>query len=280
MVLRCPRGLKRACRRRFATLLQCLPQLPACIWDCILSWRLGNTPPAVPEVLFVQEDGKRVERLPLAKLPQPAEGVLRIVIVSDTHERHRLVQVPPGDIFLHCGDILMSSSLAGQERGLRVLRDFNSWLSTVPCREKVVIGGNHDRSLERLGDQAQSIISAAFVLQDESVMLSEAGIKVYGNAWSRGHSHNRAWQTDEPQLSHACQGADIVMTHLCSEEIEKALLAEARPRLWASGHCHEFHGVQDRHGILFVNASIHDRKYNPVQPPVVVDLLKSNKAST
>lgn len=174
----------------------------------------------------------------------------------------------------------MSSSLALQERGLRVLRDFNSWLETLPCREKVVIGGNHDRSLERLGDQAQSILSAAVVLQDESTVLSEAGIKVYGNAWSRGHSHNRAWQTDEPQLSAACQGADVVMTHLCSEVIEEALLREARPRLWASGHAHEAHGVQDRHGILFVNACIHDRKYNPVQPPVVVDLLKENKASS
>lgn len=49
-------------------------------------------------------------------------------------------------------------------------------------------------------------------------------------------------------------------------------MTHARPLLWASGHHHDSHGVTERDGTIFVNAAIHDAQYNPLQPPVVVDI--------
>jgi len=271
------KSLKRCCKRCAVRVLRRLPKLPTWFWDSFVHWRLGNKALDVPQVLYVQDsslDAPAVS-LPLKGLPPQQEGFVRLVIISDTHERHRLVQLPAADVFLHCGDILMSSSLARQDRGIRVLRDFNSWLGSLPCAEKVVIGGNHDKALEELGGVANEVISDAILLQDSSAMLPRAGLKVYGNAWSRGESHNRSWQTREPLISDAVHGADVVMSHACNETIEDAVLQKAQPRLWASGHYHREHGVNKRGGTLFVNAAILDRKHNPHQAPVVVDLPKA-----
>jgi len=44
---------------------------------------------------------------------------LTIVLISDTHELHREVEVPPGDILIHAGDFTMNSKSAEK------LLDFN-----------------------------------------------------------------------------------------------------------------------------------------------------------
>jgi len=245
---------------------------PTPLMDLFLHFRVGNAPAAAPQVDYVAEGGSEAQRMPLSDLPKQADGMLRVVVISDTHERHRQLTLPAGDLLLHCGDILMSSSLGTQGRGERVLRDFNEWLESAPCKERVVVGGNHDAALERLGGAARQLLPAATLLQDSSEQLRSAGLRVYGHGHSTGHSHNRAWQTGQPEVSDACDGADIVLTHGCSPELQAAVLTRAQPVLWASGHNHERHGARREGGLLFVNAAIHDARYRPVQPPVVVDL--------
>lgn len=254
--------------------LKCLPPLPKCVLDCYVSRCVGNKPPTEPEVLYISllDDTEVAERLPLEELPAQVGKTVRLVIISDTHERHRQVSVPVGDVLVHCGDILMASSLAVQSRGERVLRDFNEWLATVPCQEKVVIGGNHDSALLRLGTGAAAIITNAVLLDDTAVSLLASGLKIYGNSHSEGATHNRAWQA-APTVSDACADADIVLSHECSERLRHEVLPRCRPTVWASGHHHDRHGIGFSDGTLFANAAIMDKKHNPVQPPIVVDLV-------
>jgi len=235
-------------------------------------FRVGNKPSPHPCVLFVSEPGQQPVTIALSELPVPRHDFVRLVIISDTHERHRLVQLPAGDVFFHCGDILMSSSLPVQSRGTRVLEDFNRWLEDLPFPEKVVIGGNHDTSIKLLGSRAQELLRGAVLLQDSRADLPLSGLAVYGNAYSEGSSHNEAWQSQMPIVSTACEGVDIVVTHHCTPSIKAAVLACSRPRIWASGHCHDSHGVHEDEGTLYVNAAIQDCKYRPLQYPVVVDL--------
>lgn len=288
---------KRGCFQQFKRCLSrivSIVKVPDCIWDAYVERRCGRFPLDAPRLVdFVvgvqskgaQNDGTasspsasplEVRRIPLEELPPKALGTVRFVVVSDTHERHREVVVPPGDVLLHCGDILMSSSLTWQGRGLRVLADFNDWLSTVPCRERVVVGGNHDWALEQLPmAQQKTMLSAAMLLHDECVSLPMSGVKVYGNAHSTGHSNNRAWQTPEAKVSSCCADAEVVVTHHSTWSLQEAVLAQAKPLLWASGHAHEAHGAVRRGSTLFVNASISNVKYNPVQAPFVVDIRTS-----
>jgi len=247
--------------------------VPSVLFDLYVWYKLGSSGPEVPQVLFVRRPGADGELMALKDLPPPAAGTRRLVVVSDTHERHRQVVLPEGDVLLHCGDILMSSSLAATSRGLGILEDFNLWLGTAPCKERVVIGGNHDVILESLGDAgAQELLSNAIFVQDASVVLPLAGIKVYGNAFSVGDSHNVAWQGERPDVSDECVGADVVMTHLAEPSIVEEVLRRTKPLLWVSGHAHADYGVTQNDGITFVNAAIMDMEYQPVQAPVVVDL--------
>lgn len=268
--------IRKACKRCAVRLLCCIPRLPACLWDRYVDVRVGTTQPSHPEVDFLSHPDAPPERVFLNRLPAKDVGTIRFVIISDTHERHRLVSLPKGDVFLHCGDIFMSSTLSTKHRGKRVLLDFNDWLqSEVQCAEKVIIGGNHDEVLQDLGDETRAILSAARWLQDSCVELPLAGMKVYGNGYSQGDSHNKAWQCEgrAPSICRdACAGADVVMTHCCDSLVREEVFLLTRPQLWASGHWHDEHGIREHEGVIFVNAAIQDKGYNPTQPPIVVDL--------
>ena len=48
----------------------------------------------------VEEELERVE----IKVTEKREDVIRIVLISDTHNRHRTMQMPEGDILIHAGD--------------------------------------------------------------------------------------------------------------------------------------------------------------------------------
>jgi hypothetical protein len=60
---------------------------------------------------------------------------MRIVYISDTHELHRELSVPAGDLFIHAGDFTFFS-----ER-LSMYRDFNEWLGELPHTYKLVVPG-------------------------------------------------------------------------------------------------------------------------------------------
>jgi len=267
--------LKKRAKAVGVSVLQAIPPMPSCIMDTYVSTMVGKQAPAVPMVDFVPQclGAHEVQRLPMEELPAKVPGSIRLVIVSDTHERHQQVSVPAGDIFVHCGDILMASSLSVQSRGIMVLTDFDEWLDTIPCTDKVVIGGNHDIALQR----APHLITNAVMLNDSAVEVS--GLKVYGNSYSEGDSHNTAWQTAVPSVSDACNGADVVVSHECADSLQQAVFARCQPAVWASGHNHDEHGVKWQNDILFANAAIQDEGYSPVQPPVVVDLLPKSAAA-
>lgn len=64
---------------------------------------------------------------------------MRIVAVSDTHGFNQ--KLPEGDIFIHCGDFCNSGSTDN-------VIDFCNYLSTLKFKHKIVIGGNHELSLD------------------------------------------------------------------------------------------------------------------------------------
>ena len=55
---------------------------------------------------------------------------LRVVCISDTHELHRELQVPSGDLLIHAGDFTFFG------RGTRAIIDFNDWLGNQPHPHK------------------------------------------------------------------------------------------------------------------------------------------------
>ena len=63
----------------------------------------------------------------------PSE-TLRIVCISDTHGEDPSPRLPPGDIFIHAGDLTDPGSLLELERAY-------GWISKLPYPVKVVVAG-------------------------------------------------------------------------------------------------------------------------------------------
>jgi hypothetical protein len=150
-------------------------------------------------------------------LPIKQPGTLRLIIVSDTHERHtKLGNIPIGDIFIHCGDILMTSGYSSNKSGLKKLYWFNEWIQSIPCTHKLVIAGNHDTVLEKIGKEAvQSILTNAIYL--ENCMIEIDQLMIWGTPSSSGKSGNTAFQSQtftKKTLEEAPLAAvDILLSH-------------------------------------------------------------------
>ncbi len=165
---------------------------------------------------------------------------MRIVCLSDTHNHHDRVLVPDGDLVVHCGD----STRRGTEKEIR---RFAKWFAALPHRHKIVISGNHDFDFER-NPAGRTWITGATYLQDEGVEI----LLTHGPPMGI--------------LDRTYRGE-----HVGCEELTAAV-ARVRPKLHVFGHIHECAGELVQDGVRYVNAAICDLRYQPVLPPIVVDL--------
>lgn len=220
-------------------------------------------------------------------MPPKANGVVRIIVVSDTHCQHgELGALPEGDLFVHCGDILMSGRLWTDAGQVKQLQAFNSWLGHVPCTTKVVIMGNHEMVAPSLGrEQLAALLPNAKYLENEA--WDVCGLRMFATPLSRGHSGNAAFQDDafatatEAAANATTDPVDILITHGPSQsnitsrstpgELEP-WAKHLQPRLHLWGHAHALHGVRFADGIVSVCASIMDVQYCPVNFVVVIDI--------
>jgi hypothetical protein len=227
-------------------------------------------------------------------------GTVRVCVLSDTHDRHHLFEnLPPCDIFIHCGDIGMSGRFYSDETLKSRLKRFNDWIGGIPATHKIVVGGNHDRLLELLTpEEAQEILSQAVYLCNSHTEVM--GLRIFGSPLSHGTSGNNAFQSLEfeedfkDKVSKSGTDAvdiDILITHGPCHHLGAAV----RPRLaHINGHLHNLHGVKR----VQLSASVHDltdvgidhssssgagswlriaapimnARYQPKQLPIVVDL--------
>lgn len=206
---------------------------------------------------------------------------MKIVCISDTHGKHKQIELPDGDILIHAGDISGRGEIWQVE-------SFLQWFSAQPHPYKVFIAGNHDFLAEQNATLFKELIPDNIIyLNDEGVEI--AGIKIWGSPvspWFYDWAFNR--QRGEDIKRHwdlIPEDTDILITHgpvhgirdltfdrqqVGCEELRK-LIWEIHPRLHICGHIHEAYGTSKVDGITFINASILDLKYQVAHSPVVID---------
>lgn len=211
--------------------------------------------------------------------------MLRIVLLSDTHNSNEEIVVPDGDILIHAGD----ATNLGQVDEITLFAD---WFGNLPHRYKIFVAGNHDWLFEKRPKFARSLIANAIYLQDSFVEIE--GLKIYGSPWqprffdwafnlNRGAELAEKWRLIPHNI-------DILITHgppfgildvtprgdlAGCEELRKRVEEIAqfgKLKLHVFGHIHLGYGTIEKFGVKFANASNCDESYMPTNPPLVFDL--------
>ena len=210
----------------------------------------------------------------------------RVTVISDTHCRHGEIDLPAGDLLIHCGDMFDLFSKMPQRLFSRTpdrIAAMDAWLGRQRFDRILCIGGNHDRELETaLGRQPQPFRNAHF-LHDETV--DYRGLKIHGASWVPflpSHAFFKgpaaladAWALVPP-------GIDILVTHTPPQGILDASrggqslgcpaladeLPRIAPRVHCFGHVHASVGQRKLGDTLFINAASIESGTGNMLPPV------------
>lgn len=232
---------------------------------------------------------------------------MKIAVFSDTHNKHKQIELPECDIAIFAGD---ATSVGHKHE----VESFLNWYGKqYQCKHKVFIAGNHDKSFdkkfyhsfedhdlfkenEHLGkpgwlvdmlDRARVVFQVHY-LENSSVTLE--GIKIWGSPitpsfyrqyWAFNADRNEEIQSYWNQIP---SDANIVVTHgpvhgkldYIPESSEyvgcvdlKAKIEEVKPALFVCGHIHSGRGVYRTDDTLYVNPSIMDNTYEKQGDPMV-----------
>lgn len=203
---------------------------------------------------------------------------MRVVCISDTHEFHREVEVPDGDMLIHAGDFThLSDPLA--------LHDFNKWLGDLPHAYKIVVPGNHDGLLEE--PEEREIITNAKLLVNSRVKIQ--GVRIWGSPVTSlpGQPFGVPKNTDRKKLwAQIPDDTNILVTHSpafgildtevgstvhqgCPELL--AAIKRVQPRLHVCGHVHGGYGIYRSGHTMHVNAALYDELGGMERQPIVFE---------
>ncbi len=205
---------------------------------------------------------------------------IKVVAISDTHNGHNKVVIPPCDILIHAGD----ESYRGNKEEVEL---FARWFDKQPAKHLVWIPGNHSLGVEAHWPNSKTWLSdispRTNILMNSDVTLE--GLKIWGSpvtpyfhgwAWNvvRGAPIKKYWDMIPTDT-------DIVVTHgpplgildavsrngehVGCKDLMDAML-RIKPKVHIFGHIHEGYGRQQL-GTLYLNAAVMDEHYNPVNAP-------------
>lgn len=209
---------------------------------------------------------------------------MRIVCISDTHNKHKDIVIPEGDVLIHAGDFTNRGTY-------KEFCIFVNWLSEIKHNYKKIflIAGNHDFIMESNPSVASELSEHCEYLLDKEYIYD--GLKFYGAPWqptyfnwafnvNRGTAialkwkmipedtnvlitHGPAWGIlDKNKNGDSCGCKDLLDRLSYLDEL----------KLLISGHIHEDYNQIYIGKTHYVNASICNILHEPINPPIVIDL--------
>lgn len=224
---------------------------------------------------------------------------MKITCIADLHGFYP--ELPGGDLLIVAGDL---TSLHTEAEHF----EFNEWLENQEYKKIILVAGNHDTWIEKNECAGFADYDGQKVeyLCDSGTEFE--GLKIWGSPYTASfkgiHSKCMAFtihigcDTDywlDEHWQQIPEDIDILITHgppfgILDETLRgecvgsKSLLIkslEVAPRLHAYGHIHEQGGKQfimkrpgygDENNTIYINASIMNEKYQPVNIPITIEI--------
>ncbi len=208
---------------------------------------------------------------------------MKLVLISDTHARHRdLAKLPSGNMIIHAGDFCHYGGEAG-------LADFLTWYVDLPYEYRILIAGNHDFKAAEERESFRSQLPPSIIyLEDEGVSIG--GVNFWGSPVSpdlvemafgkeRGIEMEEHWKSIPTTT-------DVLITHtppmgiLDSSRTGRSLgcgylrnrLEEVQPRCHVFGHVHASYGQLKLGETHFINATSIGNHAQPMNIPISIEL--------
>jgi Icc-related predicted phosphoesterase len=206
---------------------------------------------------------------------------IKITFISDTHGKHRQLDLPGGDVLVHAGDVLSNGN------SFAALEDFCEWASKQSYSEFVFIAGNHDLIFETNPDEVAAIVNKypiKYIEESFFNYLSKSNFSVWGTPYQPAFND---WAFNLPVNSKELQSkwynipvdTDLLITHNPPQSILDQIgkpwfernkgcemllneLNRVEPKIHLFGHIHGGFGYEYLNGTHFINASVLDEFYH------------------
>lgn len=210
---------------------------------------------------------------------------MKLICISDLHNKLAKINLPPGDALIISGDITNNGTI-------KELIQFNHVLGLNKDKYKyiILIAGNHDELFQSDPGLAKVLISnVTHYLQDELVEID--GVKFYGSPWQptfcnwsfnldRGPAIKAKWDLIP-------NGIDVLITHGppygildetlpndehvgCSDLFDAVM--RVKPQVHIFGHIHNSYGIKDFNGTTFINACSCNEMYLANNKPIEIEI--------
>jgi Icc-related predicted phosphoesterase len=222
---------------------------------------------------------------------------LRVITVADTHLFHNEIDIPEGDVLVHCGDFSRTGHV-------NEIRRVNGWLQEIGPRFRyvLVVAGNHDqcfcpkKASELIREEAKRVLLQGTAnvryLEDESTWIDD--VEFYGSPWQPefcdwGFNLPRNSEELKEKWAAIPETTDVLITHgppkgvldlnrrdsfACGCELLHDRIRELQPTYHLFGHIHEGYGVNQYilRPTVCVNASVCNERYEPLNQPIVLEI--------
>lgn len=227
---------------------------------------------------------------------------MKVVCISDSHNRHESIELPFGEVLIHCGDATMNGKL-------HELTSFIEWMGAQPHTVKLFVPGNHDFDVEKNVGLYKRICyeHGVLMLIDGAYTLTrkdDMPLKFYGTPWVPNLAGWAFYQDHLGLISKFAKIPDdtnVLITHgppegvldvgpagnayhIGSSELRDRVRELGDLRLHCFGHIHHGYGRLDHPGghtwaplnnkppLISVNAAICTEEYEATNKPIVVEI--------
>jgi Icc-related predicted phosphoesterase len=212
---------------------------------------------------------------------------MKVTCISDIHGIYP--KLPGGDLLIFAGDAAYNGTNEEAER-------FLTWMVEQDYAKKVLIKGNHDESVFQHTESGWNWRKYGLTYLEDSG-TEFMGLKIWGSPWTKTfRGMNRRCKhftkdTEEEmneQFALIPSDTDILVTHSPPHEIfdtiatgesvgssclKSHVMGRIFPKLHVFGHIHEDGGrVLKSTRTTFVNASIMDECYDPINSPIQIEI--------
>jgi Icc-related predicted phosphoesterase len=209
---------------------------------------------------------------------------MKLVCISDTHGKHDSINLPDGDVLIHAGDFCNIGSESDFYK-------FYQWFLRQPHKHKIFVAGNHDWHCYKNHIYKYDSGARVYYLEDSEVTIN--GRTFYGSPWQPEFCSwafnlpsfrlKKVWKNipdytnvlithcpQQGELDAAGNKKDLGCPHLTTRVNE--LIKNNSYFTHICGHIHDSYGIiaADKH--TFINASICDERYDPVNAPIVIEI--------